>query len=91
MALGDASIPTVTRPVNLDVREIAAMLAARLVAKDVKVGRDAISHHLQVQPLSIGRHYRQQGLTFGLAMSCLQNWTGMEQAERRAVLSLVSG
>jgi hypothetical protein len=92
VALGDAFILTVRKPVNLDVSEIAALLAARLVESNFTVRLDAISpHHLQVQPLSIGQHYRQEGLTLGLAMSCLQNWTGMEESEQQVVLFEVSG
>lgn len=43
VALGDASIPTVTRPVQLNVGEIAALLAAGLVARDFKVGLDYLT------------------------------------------------
>lgn len=52
VALGYPSSPTANGPngpLEVDVSEIAAVIAARLVAKDSKVGRDAISwHHLHV-------------------------------------------
>lgn len=37
------------------------------------------------------KHYRQEDLTLGLAMSCLQNWTDMEEEEQTVVYYEVSG